>query len=191
MYKVTAYYNEDHTMIYDFTTRSRYLWTDHMLYTRNTIISILNEIGDIEQESARLMKNQEDIGAFMLPYYDPEIVDMFVSLLKEHISIAAELAVATKARVDVDPIKTTWVGNENDIIKLMAEINPTAWADYIIRPMWDEHLSMTAAQIQEHAAGRWVEDIESLDVNHGCLMRLATTFARGIVEQNIEKFCKY
>jgi hypothetical protein len=47
----------------------RKLWEDHITYTRNYIISALNDLPDADAVAKRLSKNQDDIGNAVKPYY--------------------------------------------------------------------------------------------------------------------------
>src|SRR5438309_1072643 len=66
-------------------TAMRKLWEDHITYTRNAIISLLGSLPDVDAVSARLMKNQEDIGNAVKPYYGNDAGTKLTGLLKEHI----------------------------------------------------------------------------------------------------------
>src|SRR6185436_8280340 len=50
-------------------TAMRKLWEDHITYTRNYIISALGELGDKDAVAKRLLKNQDEIGDAIKPYY--------------------------------------------------------------------------------------------------------------------------
>src|SRR5437016_10155040 len=47
----------------------RRLWEDHIIYTRNFIVSFAGNLPDQDAVSARLMKNQEDIGNAISSFY--------------------------------------------------------------------------------------------------------------------------
>src|SRR5262245_61415071 len=75
----------------------RKLWTDHVVWTRDYIIAAVADQPDAQQASARLMKNQEDIGNAVAKYYGAAAGQQLTTLLKEHISVAADVIKAAKA----------------------------------------------------------------------------------------------
>src|SRR6185436_9114971 len=58
----------------------RKLWEDHITYTRNYIISALGGLGDADAVAARLMKNQEEIGNAIKPFYGAAAGDKLTAL---------------------------------------------------------------------------------------------------------------
>lgn len=48
----------------------RKLWMDHVLWTRSFIVSDLDSLEDKGPVLERLLKNQDDIGSSIKPYYD-------------------------------------------------------------------------------------------------------------------------
>jgi hypothetical protein len=53
----------------EFNTAMRVLWTDHSWWTRNVIIGIFDETPGLTEALNRLLKNQDDIGNAIKPYY--------------------------------------------------------------------------------------------------------------------------
>jgi hypothetical protein len=47
----------------------RVLWSDHVIWTRDYIVAAVADQPDQQAAAARLMKNQEDIGAAVATYY--------------------------------------------------------------------------------------------------------------------------
>ena len=56
----------------DLNKAMRKLWEDHITNTRNYIISALADLPDSDAVSKRLLKNQDDIGDAIKPYYGEE-----------------------------------------------------------------------------------------------------------------------
>ena len=75
----------------------RKLWTDHVVWTRDYIVAAVGDQPDAQAAAARLLKNQEDIGAAIAGFYGKPAGDKLTALLKEHITIAVDLIKAAKA----------------------------------------------------------------------------------------------
>lgn len=75
----------------------RDLWVDHIVYTRNYIIGFAAGLPDTNIVAQRLLKNQEDIGNVIKPFYSNEAGNKLTSLLKGHILDAGEILKAAKA----------------------------------------------------------------------------------------------
>ena len=72
----------------------RRLWSDHVIWTREYIVAAVANTADQQAAAARLMKNQEHIGAAVAAYYGKPAGDKLTALLKEHITIAVDLVAA-------------------------------------------------------------------------------------------------
>lgn len=185
MYQVINYYQENNQKITDFKLKSRYLWNDHISYTRNAIISIIANLPDIEAVSNRLLKNQEDIGTFMSPYYSTEQVNTLVNLLKQHINIATYVIKGTEGSEE------QWRANGREIVNHMYQMNRMFWPTSVTEPIWTKHLDMTIAQTDARKNIMWNDDIIAYDENHTCMNELADLISNGIIYQNIDMFCSY
>ena len=53
-------------------TALRKLWEEHIVYTRNFIISALAGLDDTATVADRLLRNQDDLGAAIKPFYGEE-----------------------------------------------------------------------------------------------------------------------
>lgn len=183
MHQIISYYQENTQKISEYRLRSRYLWEDHISYTRNAIISTLSSLADASLISTRLLKNQEDLGTFISPYYTTETINTFVDLLKQHIIIAAEVING------VESAEKKWLANGDDITNFMYMMNKAFWPIAIIRPLWNTHMALTIAQINSRKNQAWADDIQAYDENHVCVSQFSDLFANGVIYQNIDHFC--
>src|SRR5215208_4915165 len=85
------------TSVSDLRAAMRKLWEDHITWTRVYIIDALANLPDADAAAARLLRNQDDIGAAIAPYYGAAAGSQFTALLKQHIMIATEVLKAAKA----------------------------------------------------------------------------------------------
>jgi hypothetical protein len=79
-----------------FHDRMRELWTDHVAYTRNFIISASAGLPDTAEVAQRLLRNQDEIGESVRPYYGDAAATQLSSLLRNHIQLAAKTLIAAK-----------------------------------------------------------------------------------------------
>src|SRR5438128_6090626 len=69
----------------------RRLWGDHVVWTRQYIVAATAGTADAEAAAGRLLRNQEDIGHAVVPFYGEEAGAALTALLKGHILIAVDL----------------------------------------------------------------------------------------------------
>src|SRR5438552_1593412 len=76
-------------------------------------------LGDAEAAAGRLLRNQEDIGEAIVPYFGRDAGHKLTSLLKEHIMIAVSLVdAALKSKTDKFAEEDAkWTKNADDIAK--------------------------------------------------------------------------
>lgn len=185
MYQIVSYYQENNELVTTFKLNSRYLWDDHVSYTRNIIFSILSNMPDVDSITTRLLANQEDIGTFISPYYSTTQVYGFVDLLKKHIAIAADVISG------VEGSEQQWRMNGTDIVNYMHNMNRLYWPKSVISPLWTKHLDLTIEQVNYRNSSMWDEDIKAYDENHKCMSEFADIMSNGIIYQHLDMFCPY
>lgn len=79
-----------------FHDRMRELWSDHITYTRSFIVSASAGTADTAEVLQRLLRNQDEIGEAIKPYYGDAAGTQLASLLREHIQLAGKALVAAK-----------------------------------------------------------------------------------------------
>src|ERR1041385_1042066 len=107
-------------------TAMRKLWEDHITYTRNYIISALGDLGDKDAVAKRLLRNQEDIGNAIKPYYGDAAGDKLAGLLRDHILIATKVVDAAKSdnKQQLDEQQKKWSQNGKEIAAFLSGANP-------------------------------------------------------------------
>jgi len=167
----------------------RKLWEDHITYTRNYIISALGGLGDADAVAARLMKNQEDIGNAIKPYYGAAAGDKLTGLLKEHIKQAAVVVAAAKAgnakKLAAEQAK--WSANGKEIADFLAGANPN-WKKAELESMLQKHLDLTTGEVVGRLKKDWSADQRSYDQGHEHMLMFADMLTNGIAKQFPAKF---
>ena len=88
----------------------RKLWSEHGVYTKFYINSVLGNIPDADLIAARLLRNQQDIGNFTKQFIGTNRGNALAELLKQHILAAAGAVNAVKS------------GNQTDINNAVAKV---------------------------------------------------------------------
>src|SRR4026209_3051504 len=118
----------------------RKLWTDHVVWTRDYIIAAVGDQPDAMAAAARLMKNQEDIGAAVATFYGAAAGQQLTTLLKEHITIAVDLIKAAKAgdKTAQQKADSRWQQNAVQIAEFLSKANPN-WPKDTLVDMMKKH----------------------------------------------------
>jgi hypothetical protein len=162
----------------------RDLWADHVIWTREYIANAIEADATVDAASKRLMKNQEDIGNAIVPYYGAEAGAKLTTLLKEHITIAGELVTAAKASDNAKVTSTDqrWRANAREIATFLSSANPN-WSMNDLNTMLNEHLTITALEAKLRLEKKWAEDVENFDKIYDQAMHMADALTDGIVKQ--------
>src|SRR6186713_369490 len=93
------------------------LWEDHIVWTRNVIFNIMDDLPGTDQAVNRLLQNQDDIGNAVKPFYGEAGGKELTRLLREHITIAADLLKAAKTSNNAvfDAANKKWFANAEEI----------------------------------------------------------------------------
>src|SRR5215208_3155829 len=158
-----------------FQDAMRKLWEDHITWTRVFIISAAADLPDKSVATERLLQNQVDIGNAIKPYYGDEAGNKLTTLLKEHITTAAEIVAAAKAgdKPKQDDATKRWFTNADQIAAFLSEANPKNWPGAEMKRMMREHLDLTTAEAQARLKGDWAADIAAYEKVHGQILHMA------------------
>nr|WP_141432476.1 glycosyltransferase [Bacillus sp. 03113] len=167
----------------------RRLWIDHTIWTRNYIISALAGLEDQQKVLARLLKNQEDIGNAIKPYYGEQAGNKLTELLKEHIVIAGKLVDAVKQnnQADIEKYNKEWHRNADNIAKFLSSANPN-WKFNVIQDLMYVHLKLLTDQVLGRVKKDWDADIAAFDKGEDHIIMMADALTDGIIKQFPAKF---
>ncbi len=167
----------------------RKLWIDHTIWTRNYIISALAGLEDKEKILARLLKNQDDIGNAIKPYYGDEAGNKLAALLKDHILIAGKLveAVSTANQADVAKFNKEWYKNADDIAQFLSAANPNLPND-VLKDLLYMQLKLVTDEVVASSKMDWDADILAYDKGEDHIIKMADTLTDGIIKQFPNKF---
>ena len=169
----------------------RQLWEEHIVYTRNFIISGLAGLEDAGPIAERLLRNQDDIGNAIKPYYGDEAGNKLTALLREHILIAADIVKAAKAgdNAGVGAGQKAWLANADDIAAFLSSANPN-WPKPVLTEMLHKHLDLTTKEVVSRLQKDWKGDIDAYDQGHVHMLMFSDMLTSGIIKQFPKKFAK-
>jgi hypothetical protein len=162
----------------------RKLWSDHVVWTRGVIVAAAEDDPSLQTQLARLMRNQEDLGNAIAPYYGNDAGAKLTSLLKDHIQIAVDLVTAAKAgdaakQADADK---RWHDNAADLATFLAGANPN-WQRQALLDMLNQHLALTTTEAVNRLQHNWTDDVSTFDKVYAQAMMMADALTDGIVKQ--------
>lgn len=168
----------------------RHLWEDHVTWTRLAVISLTSDSPDTKATVSRLLRNQNDIGNAIKPYYGKTAGQALTKLLREHITIAADLIAAAKAGDEekVAAAQASWQRNADQIAGFLNKANPRAWKLGEMKAMLRTHLGLTTQEVVARLNGKWAADVRAYDAIHRQALGMADMLSDGIVGQFPARF---
>jgi hypothetical protein len=163
----------------------RKLWEDHITWTRLAIVSFAASLPDFNPTAARLLRNQEDIGNAIKPYYGRRAGNRLTALLKEHINGAVELLQAAKAGDDArfTAAKQAWYRNGRQIARFLSNANPRFLPFQRINRLMRGHLDQTLDEAAHRLGGDFAADILDYDRIHRHILMMSDAISNGIIKQ--------
>ena len=163
----------------------RKLWEDHIVWTREFIVSFAAGSADQDAVATRLLANQDDIGNAIKPFYGDAAGAQLSALLREHILGAAALLQAAKSgdAVAFDNAKAAWYANGNEIARFLNEANPQNWPLAETTHHMTMHLDLTLREAADRLGGHFAADIKDYDAVHNAILEMADFLTLGIIHQ--------
>jgi hypothetical protein len=168
----------------------RKLWADHMQWTYATVESFFHNADSVEPTLDRLLANQRDIGAAILPFYGQEASDQLTELLTTHINEAVPVLQAAKAgdEAALGAALDDWYANAQQVADFLAAADPDHWPQSATRPALEMHIDQTTAYAVDLLKGDYAKAIHDYDAAFDHMLELADTLAAGIVDRFPDRF---
>jgi len=172
-----------------FANGMRKLWIEHALWTHNVIISIITDSPDTKVFLDRLLRNQDDIGNYIKPYYGTAAGNQLASLLREHINIAGQLVTAAKMgdKEDFDKYNQMWYANADSIVEFLSKANPM-FSEAELKNMFHTHLQQVTDLVVARLNQDYVKEVKAYDVGQNHLIDMADYLSKGIIKQFPQRF---
>lgn len=182
------------TMVSNEATRSlargmERLWTDHAVWTRQYVVAAVDDRPDAESAASRLLKNQEDIGGAIVPFYGKEAGEGLTGLLKQHILIAVDLIAAAKSgdQEKFAEYDEKWDENAAEIATFLSNAN-SYWPRQDVIDLLNLHLSLTKGEVVARLERDYQKDVDFFDQILTEILTLADALSAGLIKQFPEKF---
>lgn len=174
----------------DFDAAMQKLWADHMQWTFATVDAYFNNQGALQAQLGRLLRNQENIGAAIVPYYGQAAGDQLTVLLKAHINGAVPVLQAAKDgnQAALEQAITDWRQNARDISDFLSSANPEFWEQSHMREHMDDHISQTIAYSVDLLKLDYTQAVIDYDVAFDNMMHFSKVLSEGIANQYPGKF---
>ncbi len=165
------------------------LWEDHVTWTRNVILCLVDGLPGADQAVKRLMQNQVDIGNAVKPYYGDDGGNKLTALLKQHIAISADVVKSAKAgnKTALDSAGKKWQANADEISAFLSKANPF-WSIADMQTMMNDHLKLTTDEAVQRIKKDYDADVIAYDKVHEEILKMSAMLADGIIKQFPEKF---
>ena len=165
------------------------LWEDHIVWTRNVILNIMDDLPGTEQAVNRLLSNQDDIGNAVKPFYGEAGGKELTRLLKEHITTAADLLKAAKTGDNsaFDAVNKKWSANADEISDFLSKANPN-WKLNDMKKMMHDHLTFTTDEAVARLKKDYTADVKAYDKVHNEILMMADMLTDGLIKQFPGKF---
>lgn len=159
-------------------------WLQHVMWTRMLLISIAEDLKDLNATEARLLQNPKDIANIFRRYYGNSVADRIESLLTEHLTIGKDLIVALKnnnQRLSKE-LTDKWYRNADEMADFFSRINPFYPREQVRKMLYD-HLKLTTEEVAARLRKDYSADIKAFDMVDKEVLEMSQFFVNGIVRQ--------
>lgn len=168
-----------------FHDQMRKLWEDHVTWTRLAIVTFADGSAGFDATAARLLRNQQDIGNAVKPFYGKTAGRQLTALLRDHITIAVEVLQAAKAgdTAAFDEANERWYRNARQIADFLHAANPAHWPRHMMRVDMRVHLDQTLTEAADELGGSYAASVKDYEAVHHHILEMADMLSAGIMAQ--------
>jgi len=168
-----------------FNQDMRKLWEDHIVWTRNVILNIIDNLPGTNEAVARLLQNQTDIGNAIKPFYGNAAGEELTRLLNGHITTAAMLLIALRDNdaAGLSSASDAWYANADSIAQFLHTANPDNWPLADLNDMMVMHLDLTTSEAVARKNADYAADVAAYDSVHQEILEMADMLSMGIIKQ--------
>lgn len=168
----------------DLLKRMNLAWEQHIMWTRMLLISIADNLKDLDATEKRLLQNPKDIADIFRKYYGNAFANRIENLLTEHLTIGKNLIVALKNNNQklAKELTDNWYKNADDMAEAFSSINPF-YSKEKVRDMLYDHLELTTDEVTARLRKDYSADIEAFNNVQQEVLKMSQYFVEGIFKQ--------
>ncbi len=168
----------------------RELWSAHMYWTLITVDAYYNDPKGLDAKLKRLLQNQKDIGAAIVPFYGKAAGDKLTELLTVHITDAVPVLEAAKNgdKDALDKAVKEWYANAKDIGDFLASANPDNWTAKQTGSALEMHITHTIDYSVSILKGDYTQSFGGFEEALHHMLQLADILTEGLAKQFPDKF---
>lgn len=173
----------------DLLTRMNLAWEQHIMWTRMLLISIAENLKDLDATQTRLLQNPRDVANIFRPFYGNDVANTIEKLITEHLVIGKELIVALKNNNQklATELNTKWYKNADEIAEAFSSINPF-YPKEEVRQMFYTHLKLTTDEVAARLRKDYTADIKAYDAVQREILEMSRFLVNGIIQQFPNRF---
>ena len=154
------------------------------MWTRMLLISIADNLKDLDATEKRLLQNSKDIADIFRKYYGNAFANRIENLLTEHLTIGKNLIVALKNNNQklAKELTDNWYKNADDMAEAFSSINPF-YSKEKVQDMLYDHLELTTDEVTARLRKDYSADIEAFNNVQQEVLKMSQYFVEGIFKQ--------
>lgn len=168
----------------DLLKRMNLAWEQDIMWTRMLLISIAEDLKDLDATEKRLLQNPKDIADIFRRYYGNTTANKIENLLTEHLAIVKDLIVALKNNNQklAKELTEKWYNNADEMAEAFSSINPF-YPKEKVRDMLYDHLELTTDEVTARLRKDYTADIAAFDKVQQEILKMSQFFVEGIFKQ--------
>ncbi|MBK8472470.1 MAG: glycosyltransferase [Sphingobacteriales bacterium] len=161
-----------------------------MQWTYATVDAFYHDQNGLQAHLDRLLQNQKDIGAAIMPYYGQAAGGALAALLTTHINQAVPVLQAAQANDQpaLDAALSDWYANAKEIADFLSAANPEHWQQADMEQSMEHHITQTTAYAVSLLTGDFSNAVVQYDEAFDHMMETADLLAKGIALQFPDQF---
>lgn len=168
----------------DLLKRMNWAWEQDIMWTRMLLISIAEDLKDLDATEKRLLQNPKDIADIFKRYYGNTTANKIENLLTEHLAIVKDLIVALKNNNQklAKELTEKWYNNADEMAEAFSSINPF-YPKEKVRDVLYDHLELTTDEVTARLRKDYTADIAAFDKVQQEILKMSQFFVEGIFKQ--------